>query len=83
MPISRAASRFDDTARTARPAQVRVSHHHRPPISTRLTAKNSTSLRMLYSGPNTIASCSHADLVDRMSAFHSSSATLVSMTAMP
>ena len=47
IPISFAASRSDATARTARPAHVRVSHHHRPAISTRLTAKNSNSLRML------------------------------------
>ena len=47
MPISLAASRLLDTARTARPYQLFDSHHHRPPISATLTTKNNTSLRML------------------------------------
>src|SRR3546814_1176571 len=68
MPIRRAASRLPATARTARPYQLRDSHHHSTPMSSTLTRKNMGSLRMLYKGPTTIASCSQADDVDLMSA---------------
>ena len=83
MPISLAASRLLETARTARPYQLRDNHHHKPAISTTLTTKKSSSLCMLYSGPTTTASCNQAELVVWMSAPQSSSTPLVRMMPMP
>src|SRR3546814_6167420 len=67
MPIRRAASRLPATARTARPYQLRDSHHHSTPMSSTLTRKNMGPRRMLYNGSTTIASCTQADDVDLIS----------------
>ncbi|MNL22119.1 hypothetical protein D3C87_1434470 [compost metagenome] len=83
MPISLAASRLLETARTARPYQLVDSQRHRAAISTRLTPKKITSLRMLKNGPISMPSCSQLDDVERMSAFHTSRMKLVRITPMP
>src|SRR4051812_40947131 len=83
MPINLAASRLLETARKARPYQLRDSHHHKPPISTKLTTKKINSLRMLYNGPTTKASCNQLELVERTSAFQISRIRLVRITPMP
>src|SRR3546814_19672953 len=64
MPIRRAASRLPATARTARPYQLRDSHHHSTPLSSTLTRKNLGSLRLLSKGPPHIASCTPPHAVD-------------------
>src|SRR5690606_34299231 len=83
IPMSLAASRLLDTARTARPYQLRGSHHQRPTIKTAAIRKNSPSPRRLKRGPTTIASCSQDEDVECTSADHTSKMALVSMTPTP